>query len=35
MEYIILSLWIATITSMVDHGALEEMLTQLEELVEE
>ena len=35
MEYIIPSLRIATITSMADHGALEERLTQLEELVEE
>lgn len=35
MEYIVPSLQIAVITSMADHGALEERLTQLEELEEE
>jgi len=35
MEYIVPSLRIAVITSMVDRGALEERLAQLEELEEE
>ena len=35
MEYIIPSLRIATMIGMVDHGALDEQLAQLEELEEE
>jgi len=35
MEYIILSLRMAALTGMMDHKALEERLTQLEELEEE
>lgn len=35
MEYIVPSLHIATLPGMTDRGALEEMLTQLEELEEE
>jgi len=35
MEYIMLSLQIVAITSMADHGALEERLMQLEEMEEE
>jgi len=35
MEYIVPSLRIAAIIGMVDHGALEERLGQLEELEEE
>lgn len=35
MEYIVPSLWIAAITGMSDCKALEERLTQLEELEEE
>lgn len=35
MEYIVPSLCIVVLTGMKDHGALEERLTQLEELEEE
>lgn len=35
MEYIVLSLQIAVLIGMTDHEALEERLTQLEELEEE
>jgi len=35
MEYIVPSLWIATLTSMTEHKALKERLAQLEELEEE
>lgn len=35
MEYIMLSLRMVVLTSMTDHGALEERLAQLEELEEE
>ena len=35
MEYIVPSLWIAAMTGMVEHEALEERLMQLEELEEE
>jgi len=35
MEYIVKSLWIASVIGMADHGALEERLTQLNELDEE
>lgn len=35
MEYIMPNLWIAVATGMVDRGALEERLSQLDELDEE
>lgn len=35
MEYIVLSLWIAALTNMVDHDTMQECLAQLMELEED